>query len=277
MEAAFLEHWHASLHDLTVGFLGCGKISSAVCRGFAGLDPSVRPKLILVSRRSEDKSAALANDFPSLVEVSDDNHDIVRRSDVVFIGLLPAVARAELPQLPFGSNQLVISMMAAVVYDETLSLTRVQSSHLVRTVPLPSAARRSGPILLYPPHPMAEALLRYLGTPTACETEAQMKPMVALTGHISSFFELMRCSQAFLTDQQQGLGIADSTARQFVTSFYSSLAQGAALSEHSLAGMRDEAATPGGLNEQSLAFLQASPHFALHRESLAAILDRLTK
>lgn len=39
--------------------------------------------------------------------------------------------------------------------------------------------------------------------------------------------------------------------------------------------MRDEAATPGGLNEQSVRFLTSSPHFDLHQQSLHAILQRL--
>eukprot|EP01039_Chlorochromonas_danica_P006003 gene6003-6612_t len=273
MTEAFEKVWHTDLKDLTVGFLGCGKISSALCRGFAGLDADLRPKQIFVSRRSEEKSTALANDFPSLVVVCDDNAEIVRQADVVFIGLLPAVARAELPKLSFQNTKFIISMMAAVKYDETLSLLQVHGDRLVRTVPLPSAARRSGPILCYPANPLAESLLSYLGNPVSCATEQEMQPMISITGHISSFFELMRCSQDFLV----GEGIAADAARTYVTSFYHSLAHGALVSEDSLEEMRDEAATPGGLNEQSLAFLTGSPHFALHEESLLAILNRLRK
>lgn len=197
----FRDVWGVDLCELTIGFLGCGKISSAMCKGLAGLQGDQRPKKVLVSRRSEEKSRALSVEFPSLVEVVDDNADIVRNSDIVFIGLLPAVARAELPQMPFECNQLVISMMAAVGYEETLELTRVDASRLVRTVPLPSAARRCGPIVTFPPHSKAESFLSLLGTPTPCKTEEQMKPMIAQTGHISSFFELMRVSQHFLTEQ----------------------------------------------------------------------------
>eukprot|EP01031_Cornospumella_fuschlensis_P027006 gene27006-32628_t len=260
------------LSELSVGFLGCGKISSALCRGFASLVEN-RPKKIFVSRRSEDKSSALASSFPDLVIVCDSNEDIVQTCEIIFIGLLPPVARSELPKLPFSDKKLVISMMAAVGYDETKSLINIDESRLVRTVPLPSAARRSGPIVMYPPNADAEQLLYIIGTPVVCTTEAQMKPMISVTGHISSFFELMRSSEEFLTNQD----IDSSTARQFVTSFYSSLAAGAFQSHESLADMRDEAATPGGLNEQSVAFLRSSPHFELHKQSLAAILDRLNK
>lgn len=142
---------------------------------------------------------------------------------------------------------------------------------MVRTVPLPSNARRTGPILMHPACPEAEGVLKIVGTPVVCKLEAEMKPMVAITGHISSFFELMRCSQDFAIDN----GVDSATARQFVGAFYSSLTQGAEKSHESLAYLTEEAATPGGLNEQSLRFLKGSEHFKLHEESLSQILLRL--
>ena len=38
----------------------------------------------------------------------------------------------------------------------------------------------------------------------------------------------------------------------------------------------EQAATPGGLNEQSLGFLRQSEHFSLQEQSLQAILNRLS-
>jgi glutamyl-tRNA reductase len=91
----------ADLSNKTVGFLGCGKISSAVCRGYAGAEGTCRPMKIMVSKRSADKSAALQAEYPSLITVCDDNSEIVKQCDIIFIGLLPAVATEELPKLPF--------------------------------------------------------------------------------------------------------------------------------------------------------------------------------
>jgi len=39
--------------------------------------------------------------------------------------------------------------------------------------------------------------------------------------------------------------------------------------------MAEEAATPGGLNEQSWRQLKTTQHFQLHKQSMQAILDRL--
>lgn len=215
----------------TIGFLGCGKISSAVCRGFATC--TTPPRKIFVSLRSIEKSEALKRDFPDLIEVIDDNNKIAELSDVLFIGLLPNVAEEVLPQLPLTPQKLIISMMAAIDYSKTLQLlSQIPADRIVRTVPLPSATRRSGPIIMFPGQSEAEEILRFVGTPIVCEEEAKMKPMISVTGHISSFYELMRTTQSFLSEK----GVQEETALQFVKAFYSSLASGAEQSHDDLEG-----------------------------------------
>jgi pyrroline-5-carboxylate reductase len=196
---AFATDAMADLSNKCVGFLGCGKISSAVCRGYAGASGASRPGKILVSQRSAEKSQALAAAYPGLVTIAS-NEEVVAQSDIVFIGLLPGVARELLPTLPFDDKKLVVSMMAAVDLAETMALVGVAPERLVRTVPLPAAANRSGPVLVHPPNQELEAVLRVVGTPVVCVQEAEMKPMVSLTGHISSFFELMNATQDFIVE-----------------------------------------------------------------------------
>lgn len=260
-----------NIASMTLGFVGTGKISSAVARGFCS-GPTATPKCIIVSPRNEEKSQRLRDEFPDLVRIASSNEEVVAASDVVFVGLLPQVARSILPTLPFKENQLVISMMAAVDIAEVVTLVRLPASRVVRTVPLPSNAQRVGPILVHPAgNNEAEQLLTIIGKPVVCSTEAEMKPLVSLTGHISSFFELQRQTQQWAESE----GVETDTARAYVSSFYTSLATAADTSADTLEELRDEAATPGGLNEQSLRFLTPSAHFPLHIESLGSVLDRL--
>lgn len=67
-----------------------------------------------------------------------------------------------------------------------------------------------------------------------------------MTGHISPFYELLRVTQQFLVSS----GVTEESSKSYVAAFYSSLAQGAEVSPESFAALCEEAATPGGLNEQ---------------------------
>lgn len=248
-------------------------------KGYATAEGLRRPSKILVSKRSESKSAALAAEFPALVQVVE-NDQVVAGSDIVFVGLLPGVARELLPVMPFGGascTKLIISMMAAVDIGELRTLCLGTNSDeklnqlVVRTVPLPSVVRHKGPILCHPAHPTQLAILDIVGTPVACTEEAEMKPLVCLTGHISSFFELMRTSESFMTDN----GVSATAARTFVSAFYSSMAENTEISLESLADMAEEAATPGGINEQGLAMLRETDHFRHQTQSLEQVYQRL--
>eukprot|EP01038_Epipyxis_sp_PR26KG_P009670 gene9670-13020_t len=266
----------ANLSDKTIGFIGCGKIGSALCRGYAITSLNESPRRIFVTRRNEAKSSLLKRDFPDIVEVMDSIEELVSRSDIIFIGLLPNIAKDILPRVDFN-KKIVISMMAAVDYDDLTQLLNFSketaATNLVKTVPLPSSARRLGPIIMFPNNVDIADILRIVGTPIICETEEAMKPLISVTGHISSFYELMRITQDWTIKN----GVDPVQSKQFVSSFYSSLAQGAELSSDSFADLCEEAATPGGLNEQSLGFLRNSDHYPIAENSLSEILNRLNK
>lgn len=230
-----------------IGFLGCGKISSAVARGYAGAPEHLRPKRIIVSPRSADKALALKEEFPDVVEIAVSNDEVVAQSSIVFIGLLPGVAAEVLPLMPFRADHVVISMMAAVNYEDVLKQAGTAEAMTVKTVPLPSNAMRSGPILMHPPNQRAHDILSIVGTPVPCVLESEMKPMICLTGHISTFFELQRVTQEWMMSNGivltcsfdsviPNIDVPTDTARLFVTQFYLSLAQAAANSHHTLGG-----------------------------------------
>jgi hypothetical protein len=98
-------------------------------------------------------------------------------------------------------------MMAAVNYADVLSLTGTAMANTVRIVPLPSAARHSGPILLYPPNADAANIMSIVGTAVSCSDEAEMKPLVSITGHISAFYEIMNVAQTWAVRNGQSCAL----------------------------------------------------------------------
>ena len=159
--------------------LGCGKISNCVIRGFCSLDKT--PKKILVSKRSESTSSLLKKDFPDLIDVIDSNEVIAESADIVFLGLVPTPAREILPTIQKQLHQkLIFSILAAVNLQEIIDLTKSSPEYCIKMIPLPSIAKRSGPILFYPKNDIAQSFLNNLGDIVVCNSELDMKPLIAL-------------------------------------------------------------------------------------------------
>ena len=200
-----------NINDCTIGIIGVGKIGSCLCKGYANYltttttstsDSSIdgSSKRILVTNRGINNVNKLINLYPNTIEIATTT-EIIERCDVIFIALLPVVARQLLPLLKFSNKNLIISMMASIDIDEVVSLTQVSSDNIVKIVPLPSISTNTGPILVYPNNDIACKLLEVVGSPFPCSNEDDMKPLVSMTGHISSFYELMRVSQDWLTTE----------------------------------------------------------------------------
>ncbi|CEG35537.1 pyrroline-5-carboxylate reductase [Plasmopara halstedii] len=256
--------------DTTLGLLGTGKIGSAVVAGFCS-DNGWQPKCVFVSARTNAKSDALAVKFPSRVCISASNQEIVDKSDVIFIGLLPDVAREELLKLSF-SGKKVVSMMATIRYDELLQLVQQPTECVVRCVPLPAAAKRSGPILAYPDNAYARDLFAQIGTPVMVAQEAEIIKLTGITALISFFYATCDTAQKWCVKN----GVDDQTSRNFIASFIHTLATAGTQSNESFGEMADEAATPGGLNEQVHRALDGNGGYELVADQLDAIFKRIT-
>lgn len=98
-----------TLQASKIGFIGCGTIAAAIATGIATAETSEdeHPLVssISLSRRSKAKSAALAERFPDLVTVFDDNQDILDRADIIFITVLPQQVSEVLTSLKFDPER----------------------------------------------------------------------------------------------------------------------------------------------------------------------------
>ncbi|KAI9905199.1 hypothetical protein PsorP6_014330 [Peronosclerospora sorghi] len=256
--------------DTIIGLLGTGKIGSAVVTGFCSSN-GWQPQHVYVSARTKSKAEALVATFPTRVSICASNQAIVDQSDVIFIGLLPTVAREELPKLSFAGKK-VVSMMATIPYDELLELVQLPRERVVRSVPLPVAAKRTGPILAYPNHAFARDLFAQIGTPIMVAQEAEITKLTGITALISFFYATCDTAHAWCINN----GVDDEASRDFIASFFRALATAGAESTEKFSEMADEAATPGGLNEQVHRALQQNGGYELVADQLDAIFKRLS-
>ena len=124
---------------MRLGFVGTGTIAAAVVRGLAGAGHR-----IAISERGAAQSAALSAEFPDVVVA--DNQSVVDASEVVFLGLLPAVAVEVLTPLKFREGQQVISFMADVTMGELAGLVAPATASALM-LPFPGIAQGGSPIL----------------------------------------------------------------------------------------------------------------------------------
>lgn len=235
-----------------LGFIGTGKISSAVVRGFLRpKNQSSTIKSVFVSPRNNKKAAALKSSFPNHLVIAQDNQGVCDNSQFVFLGLLPTVAKQVLPTLHFRQDHIVISMMASqTIQDLSEMLPGIPPENIVRTVPLPCNSIGIGPILMYPNHKEIRQLLQQIGTPLTCPNEQEMAPLVTLAGLISPFYAFEATAHSFAVSQ----GVREDLAGRYVGELFSGLAL--ASKEFTKPGhfqeLSEEAATAGGLNAMAL-------------------------
>jgi len=252
---------------MRLGFVGTGRITAALVESFCTLaDPPAR---ILVSPRNAEKAAELAARFPQVV-VAHDNQAVVDGSDCVFLALRPP-AVAVLGELRFPEDRQIISLMPTRPYGLIRELV-APAEQIAWALPLPSVAQHVGPIVVYPGERFALDLLARVGTPIAVDSEDHLRILWTPTALLSPLFALIEevaqwCASA---------GVDRKTAGQYTASVFHALCVLAMqVPDGRYAGLIDEAATPGGLNEQALRMIRERQGYRPFLEALDAILTRL--
>lgn len=254
---------------MVIGLLGTGIIGSAVVRGFC--KDGDTPHRFVVSPRNAEKAAALAADFPQLVQIASDNQQVLDEADIVFLALLRPAAPDILKPLHFRKGLRIINLIAGQDMKELNAMTG-EAEVLADVVPLTFIVERYGPILVCPPHPEAIALLEPLGDVVSVKQEQEMLALRCITALMSPYYmELVK-----LVDWCGEQGVSEPLAKAFTTSFFGALCRFAAQSEE---GKLEELAlerTPGGLNDLALNHLFDRDAYTPWIEALDRVVRRTT-
>ena len=234
-----------------LGFIGVGTIAAALITGMCAAGE--QRATFLLSPRNPDIAKGLAERF-SFVEVARDNQAVIDGSDIVFLAVRPQVAAEVLGPLKFRREQRIVSLIATFDVARLRELV-APAGTITRAAPLPSVARRLGPLTLYPPVPEIAGLLQGLGQLVQLQNEADLEAFWATTGLMASYFGFLDEIAGWLTRQN----LPDTQVRPFVAAMFEALAAtGAERSRDGFDQLIVEHSTPGGLNEQAYRELQAA-------------------
>ena len=92
---------------MKLGFIGTGTITTAVIDGL--LKSKAKVEQFNISLRSKKNSSKLKKKSKK-IKVYSKNQDIINQSSIVFISLLPKVAKQELVKLKFKKGQIVCNI-----------------------------------------------------------------------------------------------------------------------------------------------------------------------
>jgi pyrroline-5-carboxylate reductase len=250
----------------SLGFIGTGAITDAVVQGLNAAGNTEHD--IHLSPRSEARSRALAARYERVIR-EETNAAVVAKSDIVFLAVRPQ-QMPELVGLRFRAEQIVVSFLAGTPIDQLRPFV-APAARLVRVVPLPCIGLGQGPILMMPSDPTVEALFGKLGDLIVLTDEANFASVSAITGLMSSHFELQNVALDWLKTQE----VPDGQAALYVRSFFAGL--GAIGLAAGRAGQSIDVAnyeTRGGLNEACRIQLSGAGWFGQVNEALRAIRAR---
>lgn len=247
-----------------LGFIGTGTINSALVRGFCRSSAPAYP--ILVSPRSESKSAALKAAFPERVTVAESMQQVADRADIVFVAVLPKAAEEVYKGLRFRREQTVINLVMGCPLPKIREWIG-ETENLVHIIPMAFVAEVGGPIVLYPENKYVHSLLDPLGRIVTAETQAQMKTLQQISGLGASFDTLLRDTVLWGIKE----GLSEEAAVSYVSAFYAALAAQAGLGNSERIRELAEEFTPGGLNWKGKLTVEAGDGFSPWTEALEEI------
>lgn len=252
---------------MNVGFIGIGKIASAVIRG---LCTSNRKDIrINISPRNEENSALLEKQFDIVARMSS-NQQVIDNSEIIFIALPPKSAKAILKELKFEKHHTIVSFVPFLTYSELIDLT-TPVLNICRTVPLPTVEKHECPILIFKPYEAVANILKHIGTLIEIKDEGQLQVLWTLTGLIAPFYDLTEK----LSNWAQLQGIEASIANKYVLEMFSALTCYTRKNiSVSYSELKSEATTPGGMNDQALNIITREGANAAYVSAAQAIFER---
>jgi hypothetical protein len=98
----------------SMGFVGCGKIASSIIAGFLHLpnDQLHRDTVITVTSRTKEVSTRLTELFPPKVHVVETAQEVVQRSDIIFLCVLPEQVPTILGQIELDPQRHTLISLA---------------------------------------------------------------------------------------------------------------------------------------------------------------------
>ena len=255
---------------MDLGFIGVGKISSAVIEGIS--KSKLKYKKIIISPRNKLISKSLKKKYNKII-VAKTNQEVIDKSDWIFLAVTPTVGNKIIKDLRFKSNQTIISFISTIKLSELKKAIKVKAK-IVRAIPLPPISLGKGPVPICPPNKQIKDFFNKIGTTVEIRKEKSSINFWSTSGMMAPFYELLRV----MTDWLVKRGVKRNNAQKYITSLFLALSEDAVInSKENLRYLVKESQTPKGLNEQGIKELTKAGFYKSLEKTLNSIHKRLNK
>ncbi|MDB9767678.1 pyrroline-5-carboxylate reductase [Candidatus Pelagibacter sp.] len=255
---------------MKLGFIGTGKITSAVITGICSSNISY--KKIIISHRNKSISSTLKKKFKKIT-ISKENQEIVNTCDWIFLSVTPTVGEKIIKDLKFRSSQIIISFISTITLAQLKKVIKVKAK-IIRAIPLPPISLKKGPVPICPPNKKVKDFFNKIGTTVEIKDEKSSINFWSTSGMMAPFYELLRV----MTDWLVKRGVKRNDAQKYITSLFLALSEDAVVnSKKDLKYLVKESQTPKGLNEQGVKELTKAGFYKSLEKTLNSIRKRLNK
>ena len=255
---------------MKLGFIGTGKITSAVVTGICSSNISY--KNIIISHRNKSIAQRLKKKFKKIT-ISKDNQEIINSSDWIFLSVTPTVGEKIIKNLKFRSNQTIISFISTITLAQLKKTIKVKAK-IIRAIPLPPISLKKGPVPICPPNKKVKDFFNKIGTTVEIKNEKSSINFWSTSGMMAPFYELLRV----MTDWLVKRGVKRNNAQKYITSLFLALSEDAVVnSKKDLKYLVKESQTPKGLNKQGVKELTKAGFYKSLEKTLNSIHKRLNK
>jgi len=255
---------------MNIGFIGTGKIASAVITGI--FRSNLINKNITISPRNKKIAKELKKKFNS-IKIAKNNQEIVDKCNWIFLSVTPNVGKKIIKDLNFRSSQTVISFISTITLRQLKKAIKVKAN-IVRAIPLPPISLKKGPVPICPPNKKVKIFFDKIGTTIQIKKEKSSINFWAMSAMMAPFYELLRVMTEWLVKR----GVKRDNAQKYITSLFLALSEDAVVnSKKDLKHLVKESQTPNGLNEQGVRELTKSGFYKKLEKVLNSIHKRLDK
>ena len=255
---------------MKIGFIGTGKITSAVVTGIS--KSTIKYKKIFISSRNKTISRNLKKNFKK-ISIESDNQKIVDECNWIFLSVTPIVGKKIIKNLKFKSNQTIISFISTINLRNLKKMIRVKSN-IVRAIPLPPISLKKGPVPICPPNKKVKAFFDKIGSTIEIKDEKLSINFWSISGMMASYYEKLRVMSNWLSKK----GVKKKVSQKYITSLFLALSEDALVnSKKDLKFLVKDSQTPKGLNQQGLNEMKKKKIFKSVTDTLNIIRKRLNK